>query len=76
MVQRLSDQDPAPKDLIRSGLNLAGFQPIHKYGTQIAIFLELIKSEKSTFSWNQNNSKRTGQNCRHDSSEGRIWISD
>ena len=29
-VQYLSDQDPALKDLNRSGLNLAEFQPIHE----------------------------------------------
>ena len=49
MVQRLSDQDPAPKDLIRSGLNLAGFQPIHKYGTQIAIFLNWLNLKNQPF---------------------------
>ena len=30
MVQCLSDQDPAPKDLIQSGQVHPGFQPIHK----------------------------------------------
>ena len=29
VVQHLSDQDSAPKGLIRPGLNLAGFQLIH-----------------------------------------------